>query len=174
MIFTQSDYIFKEEFNHILAALTPPNRLALEVSLATGLRISDVLDFRTDKLKQKFTITEQKTGKKRTVRLGKTMLDELLKQAGKIYVFENRLDYRKHRTRQAVWKDIKRAARAFRVPNDLNVSCHSARKIYAVGQFKRTCDLSKVKELLNHSDESVTWIYAMADVLTQRRIGKSA
>ena len=46
----RSDYIRREEFEHILAALTPPNRLAMRVSLATGLRIGDVLNLRTEQI----------------------------------------------------------------------------------------------------------------------------
>lgn len=164
----KSDYIFKQEFQHILAALTSENRLALETSLATGLRIGDILNLRAVQLKPRFTLRESKTGKNRQIRLPNDLLDRLLSISGKIYVFEHRLDYHKHRTRQAVWKDLKRASKLFRIPSDLNLSCHSARKIYAVGQYKRTCDIRKVKELLNHSDEAVTYIYAMADVLTKR------
>ncbi len=164
----KADYIFKQEYQHILAALTVENRLALETSLATGLRISDVLNIRTEQLKQRFTLREGKTGKNRSIRLSDELLDRLLAISGKIYVFEHRIDYRKHRTRQAVWKDIKRAAKLFRVSSELNLCCHSARKIYAVGQYKRTADIRKVKELLNHSDEAVTYVYALADVLTKR------
>lgn len=142
------------------------NRLAILVSLTTGLRISDVLNLRTEQISNKFTITEQKTLKKRTVVLSNELLDELLSIAGKIFVFEHRLDARKHRTRQAVYKDIKRAATALRI--DLNVSVHSARKMYAVKQYKRTCSLDRVKKLLNHSSEAVTMIYALADELTSR------
>ena len=60
-------YIYKQQYQHILAALTPENRLALEISLATGLRISDVLNLRTKDIKPKVTIRELKTGKKRQV-----------------------------------------------------------------------------------------------------------
>ena len=46
----RADHVPRDELAHILAALTPPNRLALEVSLATGLRIGDVLAPQTAKL----------------------------------------------------------------------------------------------------------------------------
>lgn len=83
------------EFEHLLAALMPPNRLACEVSACTGLRISDVLNLRTAKLAERFSVRELKTGKIKRVRLPRSLLDRLLAQAGRIYVFENRLDYRK-------------------------------------------------------------------------------
>lgn len=164
----RSDYIDRDTFRHILAALTYPNQLAIEVSLATGLRIDDVLGLRTRDLGERFTVREKKTGKTRRVKLGKDLLDALLSIAGKIYVFEGRTDYRKHRTRQAVFKDIKRAAAAFRVKR-VNVSPHSARKIFAVTQFHKSGSLAKVQHLLNHSSEAVTAIYALADEVAARK-----
>jgi integrase len=86
--------------------------------------------------------------------------------SGKIFVFEHRLDPLRPRTRQAVYKDIKRAAAAFRVP--INVAPHSARKIYAVAEYKKDMNVKRVQELLNHSSEAVTMIYILADALTER------
>lgn len=164
----RSDWASGDVMAHILAALTYENRLAITVSLLTGLRIGDVLNIRSrDLLKDRFTITEEKTLKRRTIRIPNKLRDELQGIAGKVYVFENRLSARKHRTRQAVYKDIKRAARAFRVKG--NISCHTARKIYAVSEYKKDFSVARVKKLLNHSSEAVTMIYAIADELTKRK-----
>lgn len=168
----RTDYLERTQLLHILAALMPANRLVLEVSLTTGLRLSDCLNLRTKDLKQRFTVRELKTGKNRQIRLSNDLLDSLLAQAGKIYVFEGRIDPRKHRTRQAVWADIHRAATLFRLPKKLVIAPHSCRKVYAVGQYKRTCDIKAVQRLLNHTDEAVTWLYAAADELTERKVGK--
>jgi integrase len=168
----RTDFVENDLMAHILSALTYENRLAIYVSLTTGLRISDVLNLRTNQIKERFTIREMKTGKTRSVRLNPKLLDDLLSIAGKIFVFENRLNVRKHRTRQAVWYDIKRAAKAFRVKR-LVVAPHSARKIYAVNMYKRTCSIEKVKELLNHSDEAVTMIYAIADQIAEKKLKKT-
>lgn len=171
----RSDYIKAEYMAHILAALMDGNRLACEVSLATGLRIGDVLDLRTRDLPRqgecRMSVRESKTGKTRRVRLPQALLDELRGYAGKVYVFEHRGDYTRHRTRQAVYKDIKRACGLFRVANRAQVSPHSLRKIYAVGAMKKYGDLKRVQELLKHDDEAVTQLYALADVLTERRLG---
>lgn len=157
-----------DKIKHVLAALTPANQLACEISLATGLRIGDVLAIRSEQLRKsggRFTIREEKTGKSRTVRLPAALLDRALKAAGRYWLFEGRCDVKQHRTRQAVYKDLKRAARAFRLSK--HVSPHSLRKIYAVEQYKKSgCNLKKVQQLLNHSDEAVTMIYALADRLT--------
>lgn len=167
----RSDYIQEQEFKHILAALTPENRLACEVSLATGLRISDVLDLRTARLAPRITVRELKTGKSRRVYFPAELLDRMRAQAGKIFVWEHRTDCNRHRSRQAVYKDIKRAAALFRLPSGLQLSTHSARKIYAVGVYRRTGSLARVQQLLNHSSEAVTMLYAMADRMTERRMG---
>lgn len=165
-----SDYVLLREFEHILAALTPQNRLAVEVSLCTGLRISDVLELRTDFLKQRMCVWERKTGKRKFVYIKRELLLRMLKQSGRVFVFQGRTDFRKHRTRQAVYKDIKRAAKLFRMPQKMVVSPHSARKIFAVNAFKKYGNIEKVQNLLNHSSEAVTIIYAMADVLTARKM----
>lgn len=165
----KSDYCEKDFFLMILGVLTMENRLAILTSLNTGLRIDDVLSLKTEDIKkQRFTVREKKTGKNRRVRIGNDLLDDLLKISGKIYVFENRLDYRKHRTRQAVWKDLKRACDCFRVSKTLTISPHTARKVYCVDVYRKTGDLTKVRELLHHSSEAVTVVYALADVLTER------
>lgn len=157
--------------SHILAALTYENRLAIMVSILTGLRIGDVLNLRSrDLLRERFTITEEKTLKRRTIRIPDKLRDQLIGISGKIYVFENRLCARKHRTRQAVYKDIKRAAKAFRIK--INLSCHTARKIYAVTEYKKDFSVERVKKLLNHTNEAVTMIYAIADELTERKTKK--
>lgn len=164
----RSDWASGDVMAHILAALTYENRLAITVSLLTGLRIGDVLNLRSrDLLRDRITITEEKTLKRRTIRMPNKLRDELQGIAGKIYVFENRLSARKHRTRQAVYKDIKRAAKAFRIKS--NISCHTARKIYAVSEYKKDFSVERVKKLLNHSSEAVTMLYAIADELTERK-----
>lgn len=167
----KSDYIRHQELLHILSLLTEPNRLACEISLYTGLRIGDVLSLKADRVKEKFTIREEKTGKRRVVRLSRDLLDRCHREAGRVWVFEGRLDPYAHRTRQAVYRDIKRAAAAYRLPGRLQISPHSCRKVYAVRAIQQGASLAKVQQLLNHSDEAVTMLYAMADRLTARKMG---
>lgn len=167
----RSDWVAPDIFKHLLAALMPANRLALEVSMYTGLRIGDVLSLPTDKLAQRMTVTESKTGKRRRIYLPTKLLERLIKRAGKKWVFEGRLDWKKHRTRQAVYKDIKRACKVFRLPygmKNLQISPHTARKCYAVADYQTHGSLKRTQQLLQHSDEAVTMLYAMADKLSER------
>lgn len=163
-----SKWLPHEEVRHILAALMPANRLVCEVQLATGLRIGDVLALKREAVSRgRFTIKEEKTGKSRRVRIPEHLQAQLLAQSGRVFVFEGRLDQFKHRTRQAVFKDIKRACKAFRITEQ--ISPHSMRKVFATEFFHKTGDIKRVQKLLNHSDEAVTFIYAMADVLSTTR-----
>lgn len=132
----------------------------MRAALATGLRIGDVLALKTAQLKPHFWVTEQKTGKRRQVGLPEPLLSDIKNQAGEEWAFPGR-DGKKPRTRQAVWKDVKRAAEAFRIPQ--NVGPHSARKVYAVDLLEKYGDIERVRKALNHSRQSVTLIYAMAD-----------
>jgi integrase len=171
-----ADWAPPELMSHILAALTPENALALRVSLKTGLRIDDVLSLRASDIAKgnRFTISEKKTHKHRRIYLSDSLLDELRSSCGRYYVFEGRLKETEHRTRQAVNKDLARAAEAFRVPAAIQISPHSARKIYAVDVFNKYGDPHKVQELLNHSRESVTLLYCLAEAVYMKKAQKRA
>lgn len=153
----------------ILAALTPQNRLVMRTALQTGLRISDVLELRPQQLRPHFWVTEKKTGKRRQVGLPEPLLGDLKKCAGDQWVFPGK-NPSAHRTRQAVWKDMKRAAKAFRLP--VNVGPHSARKVYAVELLRKYGDIDRVRRALNHNSEVITLLYAMADKQREARTRK--
>lgn len=150
----------------------PENRVACEISLATGLRINDVLSLKTEQIKKgRFTIHEEKTGKTKKVYIPKNLQREVLSFANNIYAFPHRLNGREHRTRQAVFKDLKRIARAFHCKE--NICPHSLRKIYAVEEYKKDGNIKRIQKLLNHSDEAVTFIYALSNKMSKKKITKS-
>lgn len=170
---SRSQWLPREYVEHILAGMYLENRLALIVSERYGCRIGDVLNMKTSDLdKDIWSYREQKTAKRRRVKLALNLRKDLMSISGRIYVFEHRLSCFKHRTRQAVFKDLKRVAKVYRV--DKLVSPHSMRKIYSVEQYKKTGgNMQKVQRLLNHSDEAVTVLYAMADIITQNKFKKT-
>ena len=171
----RAEWAPKETLELLLTAMMPANRLAIRASMATGLRIGDVLAFKTAQVRQqRWTVKEQKTGKLRRVYLPAKLCEDILAQAGRIWAFEGRSDAKKHRTRDAVYKDLRRVATLYRVDGKKlveHISPHSARKVYAVEAYQKTGSLRKVQELLNHEDEAVTMLYALADVLTARNHG---
>ena len=155
-----TEYLLQREVELVLGLLTYENRLVMRVLLHTGLRIGDVLQLRPEQLKPNFWLTEQKTGKRRQVGLPDPLLTDLREAAGEHWVFPG-ADPAKHRTRQAVWKDVKRAAQAARLT--ANAAPHSARKVYAVELLRKYGDIDRVRRALNHGGLEVTLIYAMAD-----------
>ena len=162
----RTEYLIEKEVELVLHLLTYENRLVMRTLLHTGLRIGDVLSLKTDQLKPNFWITEQKTGKRRQVGLPEPLLSDLSASAGEQWVFPGARPG-KHRTRQAVWKDVKRAAEALRLT--ANAAPHSARKVYAVELLRKYGDIDRVRRALNHGGIEVTLIYAMADKRLQAK-----
>lgn len=163
----RSDFVERDILGHVLFALTPVNMLVCRVCLETGLRVDDVLSIKSENLKKSsFTVTEKKTGKKKRVRLSESLKKELRGVAGSVYIFEHRTDPAKHRTRQAVFSDMKRSAKLFRLRD--NITPHTLRKAYAVELMRKYGDIRKVAQALNHDENhpSTTIIYALADILS--------
>ena len=156
----RTEYLIEKEVERVLDLLTFENRLVMRVLLHTGLRIGDALALRPEQLKPNFWVTEQKTGKRKQVGLPVPLLEDLRAAAGTEWVFPG-ADPKKHRSRQAVWKDVKRAAAALRLTQ--NAAPHSARKVYAVELLRKYGDIDKVRRALNHGGVEVTLIYALAD-----------
>ena len=162
----RTEYLLEKEVEQVLDLLTVENRLVMRVLLHTGVRISDALALRAGQLRPNFWITEQKTGKRRQIGLPEPLLSDLRESAGgaaappEAYVFPGAKPGQ-HRTRQAVWKDVKRAAQAARLT--VNAAPHSARKVYAVELLRKYGDIDRVRRSLNHGGIEVTLIYAMAD-----------
>ena len=156
----KTEYLLSREVDEVLSLLTLDNALVMRVALHTGLRVGDVLALKTAQIAPHFWVTESKTGKRRQVGLPEPLLSDLKKRAGDQWVFQGK-NPSAHRTRQAVWKDVKRAAKALRLPQ--NIAPHSARKVYAVDLMQKYGDIERVRRALNHGSVSVTLIYALAD-----------
>ena len=81
-------------------------------------------------------------------------------------MFEGRDDYRKHRTRQAVFIDLKKCAKRFNIK--INLAPHSLRKNFAVYLRKQGKSLEEIQKALNHTDLVTTMLYAFSDELQQK------
>lgn len=186
-----TDYIPEEMFQKLLDCLMPENALVLRLMMDTGMRISDALSIRKNALfgaakagtMYEYTYTEQKTGKERIARIPPDLAEDLQRlTAPSVWLFPGR-DPSHHRTRQAVWKDLHRTAKLWRVNGQKlrrNLGTHSARKIYAVKLYHEQEELGLYDPLhyvqvdMNHKDMAVTFLYAMADVISDRRRQKKA
>lgn len=164
----RSEWVEDDTMRLILAAMMPANGLAVEVSLYTGLRIDDVLTLKTDTVRRSARpyVQDSKTGKTHRIYLPAELRQRMLAQAGKLYVWQHRTDWTRHRTRQAVYKDMRHAAAVYERTGRLraHVSPHSARKVAAVRAYKRG-GLDAAAALLCHDTGHplVTLLYALSD-----------
>lgn len=157
----RSKSLQQSEVIRLLAAMQWQNALAVRVTLETGMRIGDVLKLmRADLNGNKITYTASKTGKQGQVYVSDTLANDLRANANLTWLFPGR--WQKHPlTRQAVWKDMKRAAAVLRASE--GVSPHSARKTFAVRLLDETGSLDEVQQALQHESAAVTELYAYAD-----------
>lgn len=161
----RTDYLNPQLYNRLYACMTYENVLALRVALETGLRIDDVLSLRTDQIRRR---TISGTAHKTDKGFRKAVSADLAKRLAALtpnkggFIFPHRLDPLRHRTRQAVWNNMKMAARRLGV--ELNAAPHSARKTYAVEMF-RDKGLEQTQRELQHDRISTTMLYAFSDML---------
>ena len=162
----RSDFVEFDVLSAVVAELTPANRLVCDIALSTGLRISDVLGLRIERLCLRPTVIEQKTGKHRRVFFGKKLLRRCRKFAGyrrKGFLFPNRDRRNAARTRQAVFLDIRKKAAALGV--NAHITPHTFRKAYAVKFYRRCGDIFRVQKRLGHEYITTTMLYCFADKL---------
>lgn len=175
-LMARSEWVSDEVMERILGAMMPANRLAIEVSLATGLRLSDVLALDTETVARTARpyVRDAKTGKSHRIYIPERLRGRMLAQAGRYWIWPGRLDPKVHRTRQAVYKDMVLAVeivkRAGWVDKKATISPHSARKVAAVRAYKRR-GYEAARDLLVHDAEhpAVTLLYALADQLPPPR-----
>ena len=160
----RTDYLNPQIYNRLYAVMTYDNVLALRISLETGLRIDDVLSLRAEQLKGRtLRGVAEKTGKpyKKVISADLASRLRALKRQG--YIFPHRTKKNAHRTRQAVWANMKKAADILGVK--LNAAPHSARKTYAV-ELLNDKGIDAVQKELQHDRISTTMLYAFSNLLT--------
>lgn len=159
----RTDYLNPQIYNRIYGIMTYDNVLALRISLETGLRIDDVLSIRAENLRGRtLRGIAEKTGKPYKKTISQDLANRLrgLNRAG--YIFPHRIKQNAHRTRQAVWKNMKQAARILGI--ELNAAPHSARKTYSVELFHDK-GLAAAQKELQHDNISTTMLYVFSDIL---------
>lgn len=161
----KSDYLKPEIYQKLAKIMQVENILALRVSLETGLRIDDVLSLKWDNFisQRTFVYTAKKTKKQGKKSISLQLLNEIRKNSleNSPFLFPGR-NPNSHRTRQAVWKDIKKASDTIGLIQ--NASPHSARKTYAV-ELRKQKGLDAVQTELQHTDITTTMLYAFSDIV---------
>lgn len=148
------------------------NYAMIIMGLNTAFRIGDLLRLRWGDVYNKkkncyrehICITEQKTGKERSVAINASVyavLDGLRKISGGVdegqYLFPNGRKSQMHLSRSQAFRIIKEAARYAGM--DEHISCHSLRKTFGYHAWKQGVQPALLMELYNHSSFRVTKRY---------------
>ncbi|MGL4761868.1 MAG: tyrosine-type recombinase/integrase [Sarcina sp.] len=128
-----------------------------------GRRITDMLSFKVRDVRNKNYIyfREGKTSKEARIAINDD-LRRIYKEYTKgmkdyEYLFKSRQGKNKHISRQRVWQILNEAAEYFEYRE--NIGCHTLRKTFGYWLYKETKDAVAIKDLLNHSDISITKRY---------------
>ena len=148
------------------------NYALIVVGIYTALRIgdllrilwSDVFDFENGVFRTHITLTEQKTGKQKTIALNKDViaaLGMLLPYKRGSYVFASNRKEDKAISRVQAWRIIKEAVNAIKLVGCYG--CHSLRKTFGYLAYKAGVSSALLTDLFNHSNFEITKRYLGID-----------
>ena len=153
----------RDKIELILKTTNKRNYLLWILGTNTGLRISDILKLRVKDVKGSFiNIVEQKTQKKRTIKINKKLKDvikDFIKGMNDNDVlFQSRVGVNRAlgiRRCQQIIKEV-----AHLVGIEENINTHTMRKTFALNLYRVTGNnIGLVMEALNHSKEVITLRY---------------
>ncbi|HIU64644.1 MAG TPA: tyrosine-type recombinase/integrase [Candidatus Avacidaminococcus intestinavium] len=148
------------------------NCLLVVMGVHTALRISDILkltwqdvyDFEKRRLRKTISLTENKTGKKKTIALNKDIIETLTLYAKerspllpKDYIFRSQIAPMSHISRVQAYRIIKEAA--VNLGLEGNIACHSLRKTFGYHAWKGKFPVPVIMEIYNHTSFDVTRKY---------------
>ena len=147
-------------------------RACLELMYATGLRVSEIINLKTNDVNLEFGFVKcmGKGGKERIVPLGKVAEQAILKYLEDVrhklckksrddHLFLSRLG--KKLSRQSLWKMIQKYARKSGIKK--HITPHTLRHSFATHLLEGGAELRGVQEMLGHADISTTQIYTHVD-----------
>lgn len=154
----------EEEENKEQVYLWDRNYMILHLGRNLAFRIEDLLQLKTDNFKNGGIYTREfKTGKEQAFELHPSLRKDLEDYINRNkfvegeYLFKSRKGTNIPITRQRAWQIIKELSDEVKV--SYVVGCHSLRKYFAREYYEQTGDLIGLKEMLNHSSETVTLRY---------------
>lgn len=161
----RSEYISKDIWQTFLPSMTDANALIIATSIETGMRVGDVVKLHRNNLHTDYIeYVAEKTGKPGKAPCSPKIMDLLRAEADRHggICFPSRFGANSiYRTRQAVWKNVRKAAECAGIKP--HVSPHSARKTFAVELYHKR-GIEAVKAALQHGDTLTTNLYALADL----------
>ncbi len=138
-------------------------RVIWDIMAFTGLRVGDVVALRHGDIDTQGYIhyRAQKTGKSGRIKLPDDIILLPRGTKGDGFIFPSPSVPGNHLSRQAVWKNIKKACKDAKI-DPSGISPHSCRKKFAVDTYHRE-GLGQTMAKLQHSSPSTTFLYVFDD-----------
>lgn len=130
--------------------------LICKVIANTGVRVSELINLKTEEIGKGFADIVGKGSKTRRIYFTNTLLDEIKDLCGSVYVVENR--YGKQMSTRGVSQLLITAGEKSGVPKEV-MHPHSFRHFFAKQFLKNKQDVTLLGDLLGHSNISTTAIY---------------
>ena len=154
----------------VLRAQNSRNYLLFTMGINTGLRISDLLSFNVqdvndgkEKIREKITIQEQKTGKRKQFMLNtntrKALQEHIFQQKLQPgdYLFQSRKGDNQPISRVQAWNILNQAARTVGITS--NIGTHTLRKTFGYHAYQNGTDITLLQKVFNHSSPAITLRY---------------
>ena len=137
------------------------NYLLFLFGINSGLRVGDILQVRVKDVQGWYIkIKEQKTGKRKQLKMTKTLKKEIREYIKDKpldhYLFQSRIGKNKPLDRRTVDWILKTAAIECGIEN---IGTHSMRKTFGYHYYKKTKDVAMLMDLFNHSSPAITLRY---------------
>ena len=156
-----------EAVERYLAKHSLRNQLIWAFGVNTGLRISDILGLDVEQVRNKeiIEIKEKKTGKSKQITLNsklQRLISRYLVERDKNFCITGGeplfLGKKHHRLdRSQVYRFINDACKRLNI--NINVGCHSMRKVFGWFFYKKYNDIALLQKIFNHSSPAVTLRY---------------
>ncbi|MBM7634930.1 tyrosine-type recombinase/integrase [Geomicrobium sediminis] len=154
----------KADRDKMKQALTGRNKAMFIIGVSVGLRISDLLQLRIGDLRNKdnVTITEQKTGKQRTITLSQTVKDEVAKMEGADdeFMFKSQKGANQPISRVQAYRILNDAAQKAGIAAKIGrIGTHTLRKTFGAIAYKNGTDITELMYIFGHSTPRMTLNY---------------
>lgn len=159
----RTNYIDPATVAKIASCLKGNSKIIWLLMNDTGLRISDAVKLRYNQIDSKGQIHYRacKTGKTGIIRVSGEVLALLGSRRDDAYVFKSVKNPQKHIDRSTVFRHIKTACKKAGIDAE-GIACHSARKAFAVRDFREN-GLGQTMHDLQHSSPATTLFYSLSD-----------
>lgn len=167
---TFCDNAINEEQYERLIRYTEANRprtaLVIKVLANTGVRVSELIELRTENLDIGYQDIVSKAHKQRRIYFPKRLVEDIRGKCGKVYICESR--YGRQYTTRGISSVLQDCAEGSGVPKEV-LHPHSFRHFFAKMFLKSNNDITLLGDLLGHSDISTTAIYTRKTSEEQQR-----